>query len=377
MSNSGGTKVEKIAVIFGGPATEHDVSILTGLQTARELSKTHDDVVALYWTKTADWYTVSPEAEGADFVDGVPSNARPIRFVADASGGFMYEKKGLFGKNEPLQLDVVVNCCHGGPGEDGSLQAALDLAGIAYTGPDVAGAALGMDKLAFTGVMQAAGLPVLPKVALVPGVRVDFEGPYIVKPRFGGSSVGIEVVDSVETALRLLDASPFLRAGAVLEPYRGDSYDLNICTRTFPDVQLSAIEKPQRSAAGSQFLNYKDKYVGGEGMVSAPRELPADIPQTTADALRDMAARIATICNVRGLQRIDFLMDGVDLYVNEINTIPGSHGKHLWVNPDIPFGELLNDMIAEAHKRPARKWIVAGADGSALRSAGAIQGKLS
>ncbi len=76
---------------------------------------------------------------------------------------------GRLGRTRPLPIDAVVNCCHGGPGEDGTLQAALDLVGVAYTGPGVAAAALGMDKLAFAGVAQAAGLPVLPRVLLRKG----------------------------------------------------------------------------------------------------------------------------------------------------------------------------------------------------------------
>jgi D-alanine-D-alanine ligase len=363
------------AVIFGGPSPEHDVSVLTGLQAVQALGKAGRDVAALYWAKTGDWFSVDPALEAQAFVDGVPAGAAPVRLVAVIGGGFV--EVGRRGRERPIEISAAVNCCHGGPGEDGSLQAALDLAGIRYTGPSVAGAALGMDKLAFGAVVTAAGLPSLPRAAVTPDGDIPFDGPYIVKPRYGGSSIGIETVADRETARARLGANVHLRAGAVVEPYRADSHDLNIAVRTWPELQLSAIEKPLRSASGSDILGYADKYVGGEGMVSAPRELPADIDDATADRIRTMARELVDFAAVRGIARIDFLADGDELYVNEINTIPGSLAKYLWIDPAVAFDRLLLDMLAEAEQRPTTHWTVQGADGTALRSAGTIASKLS
>lgn len=362
------------AVIFGGPSPEHDVSILTGLQAAQALAKAGHSVTALYWSKTGDWFSVDADLEAKAFVDGTPAGAAPVRLVASTGGGFV--AAGRLGRDRVLEVTAAVNCCHGGPGEDGTLQAVLDLAGIRYTGPSVAAAALGMDKLAFGAVAVAAGLPSLPRAALTPDVDVPFDGPYIVKPRYGGSSIGIDTVADLGTARARLGANVHLRAGAVIEPYRPDSYDLNIAVRTWPELQLSAIEKPVRSGSGSDILGYTDKYVGGEGMVSAPRELPAPIDEATADRIRTMAAGIVAVASVRGVARIDFLADGDELYVNEINTIPGSLAKYLWIEPTVAFDRLLLDMLEEAERRPTTHWTVQGADGSALRSAGTIAGKL-
>jgi len=370
--------LRKIAVIFGGPSPEHDVSILTGLQAARELQRSNSEVVTIYWSKSGDLFRVAPTLEGKDLVNGVPSGAEPIELTAGTGGGFRPAKKSLLAKTAMLHVGVAIVCCHGGPGEDGTLQGALDVAGIPYTGPGVTSAALGMDKLAFGGVAAGAGLPVLPRMLLVESTTsVPFDGPYIVKPRFGGSSIGIEVVDTVQTAAALVRSSPHLRAGAVIEPYRPDSYDLNVAVRLFPQPELSAIEKPMRSATTSgDILGYADKYVGGEGMVSAPRELPAVLPEAVTKSIQTMALEIAQLCDVRGVQRIDFLADGDDVFVNEINTIPGSLAKHLWVEPTVPFATLLEDMVREATQRPSRRWTSSGADGTALQAAGAISGKL-
>ncbi len=385
--------MSEIAVIFGGPSPEHDVSVLTGLQAAHELQRAGHGVQALYWSKTAEWFAVDASLEATAFLDGLPKGSQPLRLVLEAGGGF--ESTGGRFSKKPTVFEVAVVCCHGGPGEDGTLQAALDGAGIAYTGPGVAAAALGMDKLAFGGVMVAAGLPTLPRVALTPaaddrdadvGVDVIGEGPYIVKPRFGGSSIGIEVVEDLATAKALLgtsvvDARVHLRAGAVLEPFRPDLFDVQVALRCWPQVEVSAIERPLRSpgragSAGNEILGYTDKYVGGEGMASAPRELPADLPPAVADDLRRAARRIGELALVRGVARIDFLTDGNEWVVNEINTIPGSLARYLWIDPVVPFARLLEDMIAEARARPMARYSAAGADGLVLRGASSIAAKL-
>jgi D-alanine-D-alanine ligase len=373
-----------VAIIFGGPSPEHDVSVLTGLQAARELSGggTAGGVRGLYWSKTGEWYEVDPGLEASAFVDGVPRGAMALRLVAGPGGGFVPEG-GRFGRSKAAPIDVAVVCCHGGPGEDGTLQAVLDLVGIAYTGPTVAGAALGMDKLAFAGVAQAAGLRTLPRVALdTDTADVGFAGPYIVKPRFGGSSIGIAVVADLATANALLGSSRHLAAGAVVEPYRADCVDLQVGVRSWPSLELSAVERPIRTpraggAAGEpEILGYADKYQGGEGMASAPRELPATLEPAVEGEIRETAATISRIISLRGLARIDFLWDGDRVFLNEVNTIPGSLARYLWIDPVIPFARLLADLLEEARHRPTHSYGAHGADGSVLRGAASIAAKL-
>jgi D-alanine-D-alanine ligase len=122
------------AVVFGGPSDEHDISILTGLQVARAVG----DIDSIYWSKSGEWYLVDADLEAGDFVEGAPRKSREISFVASPGQGFVLKKKSL-------GLDAVLIACHGGPGEDGTLQGMLDLVGLRYTGPGQASSALGMD----------------------------------------------------------------------------------------------------------------------------------------------------------------------------------------------------------------------------------------
>ena len=367
-----------VAVLFGGPSPEHDVSILTGLQAARELTASGQSIKAIYWSKLGQFFGVDPRLEASAFLEGVPNGASPLTLAVGDSGGFLEIGSGRRKGSTPWVLDAVVLCTHGGPGEDGTLQAALDLSGIRYSGPTVAGAALGMDKLAFGAVMVAAGIPSLPRIALTSDLTdVSFDGPYIVKPRFGGSSIGIDVVADLDVAKARLSTNSHLANGAVLEPYRPDLHDLQVAVRSFPHRQLSAIEKPLRATNGAgEILGYADKYVGGEGMASAPRELPANVSERRqADMLR-LANQVAEVAGVRGVARIDYLANDDELYVNEINTIPGSLARYLFIEPLVQFGQLLSDWIEEAKSSPTHRYSAQGADGLVLRGAASIAAKL-
>ncbi len=369
----------RVAVLFGGPSPEHDVSILTGLQAARALETESGigTVHALYWTKAGSWLEVASASEARAFVDGPPEDARRVELRTGPDGGFVTRSGRHGSKVQVLGFDAAIICCHGGPGEDGTLQGMLDCAHVAYSGPSAASAALGMDKLATTGVLSAAGVPTLPRMALdAATAEPSIPGPYIVKPRYGGSSIGIDVVRDWPTALARLGTNVHLRPGAVIEPYREDLYDLQVAVRTWPETSLSAIERPLGRDTSTEILEYADKYVGGEGMLSAPRELPARIGAGLEEELRGAALLAAKVLGARGVNRIDFLSDGRVLYLNEINTIPGSLARHLFVDPPVPFGELLIGLALEAVERPAMVFSTAGADGSVLRGAGTIAAKL-
>ncbi|HJQ75894.1 MAG TPA: hypothetical protein VJ948_01380 [Acidimicrobiia bacterium] len=353
------------AVVFGGPSDEHDISILTGLQVAHAL----EGIDALYWSKSGEWHLVDSDLEAGDFVDGAPRRSREIDFLASPGGGFVLKRR-------PIPFDAVLIACHGGPGEDGTLQGMLDVAGIRYTGPGQAASALGMDKLAFGAAMAAAGLPTLPRTLLTEDNRAEpgFEAPFIVKPRFGGSSIGIEVADDWETVMALVAASPYFAQGAVVEPFLTGSRDLQLAVRTHPGFELSAVEAPARSAEG--IYSYDQKYLAWGGEVSQGRELPATLDAPLAAGITELSRRITDIAGLRGVARIDFLEKDGSLYVNEVNTIPGSMAAYLWIEPPIGRPQLFSDMLEEAATGPTRAFSTAGSDGTALRSAGTIASKL-
>ena len=358
-------------VVFGGPSPEHDISILTGLMAARTLASLGIDVQCLYWTKTGAWYLVDAASEAVDFLEGVPRDAKELGFMASVGSGWV--TGGRLGRPKPLGVDVVINACHGGPGEDGALQAAFDLAGIRASGPPAWSANLAMDKLAFGAVLASAGLPTVERRPLLAAVPPPGEGPFIVKPRFGGSSIGIEVVEDHVTALALAAASPHYAKGGVIEPFLEGASDLTVSVRTHPEVEVSPIERPLRAGA---LYDYKEKSLAGGGLEGSRRELPADIPADLAERIRSLARTVVELTGVRGVSRIDFLWTGRELFVNELNNPPGSLSNYLWAAGGVDTPRLVADLLDEAEHNPGPGWSALGADGMALHDAGSIAAKL-
>ena len=119
----------------------------------------------------------------------------------------------------------------------------------------------------------------------------------------------------------------------MLQKYLPAAVDLNISIKTWPSLALSAVERPLRTNGPEGIYSYADKYLGGDaGIASAPRELPAEIPAEIEASLRSCAEQIASLTMARSVARIDFLWDGSDLWVNEINTIPGSLSWYFWAH---------------------------------------------
>lgn len=365
------------AVVFGGLSPEHDISILTGLQAARLLSGRGQDVTCIYWNRVGEWQRVPTDLEGTHFTSGEVPGAEPLSLRVPE--GFV-ERRRL--RDQPLAVDVVVNCCHGGPGEDGTLAGLLALAGIRVTGPGPEASAWVMDKLATSGIPALAGLDrfgveAIPTVAVSPETtRIDLPTPWVVKPRFAGSSLGVEVgIEDVETAVALSRSGPS-RAGAVAQTQLQGWFDLNVSVRVHPKVEVSPIEKPVRSGT---VYGYREKYLaGGEGMESARRELPADLPAEVTKRIEGAAEAIALTIGLTGVPRVDFLYDGGDrLAFCEVNAIPGSLGLYLWAAAGYDRADVVTDLVAEALALPVSRphWSSA-TDGAALRSAGTVAAKL-
>lgn len=361
---------DKVGVLFGGPSPEHEISILTGLQCERLLTGAGLDVTPIYWARNAEWWRVPAGTEARDFLQGPPPQSESLLFEP-GNGGF--SRRGKLGRRTDLPLSSVLLCVHGGAGESGVLQGMLELSGIPYTGPTPSASALGMDKLAFAGLLSMNDVPCAPRLALTPNLEaVDFDGPYLVKPRFGGSSIGIEVVSDLQTARHLLATSSHLRAGAVVEPFLSGAADLNLGLCTHPTLKTSLLERPERAGTDG-FYTFEDKYLQGEGLLSAARELPARVEEWVVEEAQRLAGSVAELMPLAGLARLDFLFHQGKLLVNEVNTIPGILGLYLW---EESAEELLMASLEEAKQRPSSPSTAVFQPGAALQSAAGISGKL-
>ena len=355
----------KIAVIIGGPSPEHDISILTGLQSARVLS-VKNDVSIIYWTKDNNWYLLDSDLESTDFIENSINFSKELHLSLGKDNCFLYKRK-------KIEFDIFVNSCHGGPGDDGSLQGLLEIMDVKYTGPNLQTAQLCMDKYAFYSLMKTNNLPVLDKFRIQKNVTPNFKGPYVLKPQFGGSSIGVELVEDYETALKISESSDLYERGALLEQYLENADDLLIGVRNYPEFNFSEIEKPIRN---SNLFSYEEKYLNNGGLEGSKRELPAVLSEKICNNIYSYIEKINKIIPSRGIVRYDFLKIEDEVYINEINTIPGSHALYLWKNLNISKYDLLHNMVLEGLNEKSNQWSIQGSDGMALRSAKDINSKL-
>ena len=358
-----------IGVITGGPSPEHDISILTGLQAGRVLEEKHKTSI-IYWSKDNKWYLNSTDLEGEDFLDTIKVTKNRINIQFNDDPGFYLKKK-------KLEFDVLVNACHGGPGEDGTLQSLLEVLNIPYTGPDSSLAQICMDKYIFTLLLKNSNLPVLDRALLEDEMEgIEINSPYILKPRFGGSSIGVEVVKNLETAKSLVKNSNLYSRGAILEEYLEDSEDYLIAAFGYPDLNLSEIEKPIRDNTPSSIFNYQDKYLRNGGLEESSRELPAQLLEKENNEILLLTKKLIELIGIRGVYRIDFLKKDEKIYINEVNSIPGSLSTYLWKNTNLTKFSIIESIVLEALDASSNKWDTTGSDGDALVKAKDIESKL-
>jgi D-alanine-D-alanine ligase len=380
----------RVGVAFGGRSVEHDVSIITGLQALSVLEERHAPV-PIYIARSGRWYTGEALRDLATYQRNPPSRGAPhsggqaggddpsaeeihfdlhrgrllrsaspkghtLRGAGRAGGSLLRSRR----PGEPIELDVVVLATHGTQGEDGCLQGALELARLPYVGPPVGAAAATMDKVTTKAILAQAGLPALEHLALrreeweagadatAARVRERFAFPLYVKPSSLGSSVGVSRVDTDSELSDALQLGFELDRVCLVEPAVESGKEVNCAVIGRPGAgsRASVCEQP---VAAESFLSFEDKYMSGEkseGMRGARRLIPAPLSDALTAQVQDLAKRAFTAFGCAGVTRVDFLIDAEgNVYVNELNTIPGSFSFYLWEPAGLPFTELMDELI--------------------------------
>jgi D-alanine-D-alanine ligase len=388
-----------VGVAFGGRSVEHDVSIITGLQALGVLSERHAPV-PIYIARSGRWYTGEALRELSVYQqDGEDPDAEEVHFdlhngrllgaAPSGGGGLLRSRRSSGGRSgQSIELDVVVLATHGTQGEDGCLQGALELARLPYVGPPVGAAAAAMDKVTTKAVLAQAGLPALEYLALrreqweqdgpavCARVRERFPFPLYVKPASLGSSVGVSRCASGDELADALELAFELDRACLVEPAVEDGIEVNCAVVGRPGVEprASLCEQP---VAAESFLSFEDKYMSdgkGEGMKGAQRLIPAPIADDLTARVQDLARRSFTAFGCGGVTRVDFLV-GADgqVYINELNTIPGSFSFYLWEPAGLPFVNLMDELIDFAladHREALRTTTVFATNLLAARAAG-------
>ena len=369
-----------LAVLYGSRACEHDVSIVTALQAMDNLDRSKYNVIPVYLAKDGRWFTGQALRDVRFYKAFDEAKVTPCRLSPAGNGQGLLErwpkKRSLFGGADEL---ARVDCCllafHGMNGEDGTIQGLLELYDIPFTSSGVLGSAAGMDKIAMKLLYKGAGFPVLDMVwflredfqrdrqAQLDRVERAFGYPCFVKPANLGSSIGITKAKDRASLEQAIEVAAGFDKRILVEKGLEKPKEVNCAALGYGgDVRASVCEMP---VSWEEFLRFDDKYLHGAkgakgsnkapakgGMASLGRQIPAPIPQETTEKIQAITVEMFRLMDLKGVVRVDYLIDqeSGQVYVNEVNTIPGSLAFYLWEPLGIPYAKLLDALVEDAFK---------------------------
>ena len=380
----------KVGVMFGGKSVEHEISIISAIQAMGYLDKEKYDVIPIYITKSNEFYVGEDIAKIESYtrLPELLKNSTRVILVKDENKVKLirYPFKKL-SSNFVDYIDIAFPVVHGTNVEDGTLQGYLNMLDIPFVGCDVLSSAVGMDKYVMKTVLKDNGIPVLDckcfsdkeydddNDKVVNTIESELSYPVIVKPVNLGSSIGISKAKNREELYTSLDTA-FSYASKVLVENCGQNLKEINCSvlGDFEYAEPSECEEPVNSG---DILDFSQKYIGdgsakgakggvkggvkssggSKGMATLKRKIPAEITDEQRDTIRKMAVDAFKCLGCNGVSRIDFMMntESGEIWLNEINTIPGSLSFYLWEPIGVPYTKLLDKMISLALKREREK----------------------
>jgi D-alanine-D-alanine ligase len=362
----------RVAVLFGSRSVEHEVSIVTAMQIFANINRDKYEVVPIYVDKQGAW-KLGPgldKLESFRNLELVEKNKLTEFRMPDQINSMEISpvESGFLG-HRAEKFDILIPAVHGTYGEDGTLQGLLEMTGIPYTGCGVGASALGMDKVAQKAVYEREGLPVVKYVwfydweweknknNLIKKVEKELGYPICVKPANLGSSVGINMAKNKKEFKWAVSVVERFDSKILVEQGLIDIDEINVSVMGNDELEVSVCEQPIKSR---EVLTYEDKYLKGgktKGMASLSRLVPAPISQLLTQKIQDYAKRAFRALGCNGISRVDFLVDIKKdiVYVNEINTMPGSLSFYLWERSGYTFTRLIDKLIDLGMKKYQEK----------------------
>ena len=360
-----------VAVFMGGKSCEHEISCISASQVIKALDENKYEIIPIYIAKNNDMYTGEALMDISNFADDIVSKLEKVSIYKDGSKVYVKPIKGLFKK--PINIDVAFEVVHGTNVEDGSLAGYLEMLDIPYTGSDVLGSAVGQDKAIMKEIFEHEKIKIVDWFYILAhdydlnevkkkANKIGY--PLIIKPANLGSSVGIEVVHNEDELEEKIKECAKYDFKLVIEKMVTKLKEVNISVMgSIFEQKLSAIEEVYKEG---EFLDFTNKYEkgakgtkgtktikgtkGSKGMASTSRKVPADITSAQKKKVETMAIKAFKALNAKGAVRIDFIIDEEtgEVYVNEINSIPGSLAFYLWSEVGIDFTKECDELIQNA-----------------------------
>lgn len=356
----------QLGILFGGASVEHEISILSAIQAMNHLDQTRYEIIPIYVGKDHQLYH-SPMLRDVDNFRDLDKLCAKLSPIALYKKGNKVLLKGTSLFHREISIDMILPIMHGTYGEDGTLQGYLRMLGIPFCACDISAAVLGQDKELMKQVLMAKELPLVPWFAVEKDKQKETDfmkqceeigWPLIIKPATLGSSVGIHIAKNTEDLFSALDDAFQYDRHVVIEHALTKMREFNCAV--FGDEEEVTVSSIEEVLKGDEILSYKDKYEGNgksKGIVSTNRMIPAELSKSLQAEMEMLAVQTFHALRGFGIARIDFLMDKETdkLYINEINTIPGSLSFYLFEPKGIAFAQLLDEYIQLTLKRQRKQ----------------------
>lgn len=368
----------KLGVFFGGKSVEHEVSIITAIQAIENINKEKYDIIPVYIAKNNKMYCGEFIGDIRQYKDinSLLNNSREVTLAQKGDKVVLLKcNKRFFEKSIYDYIDIAFPIVHGTNVEDGTIQGYLKMFNLPYVGCDVISSAVGMDKYVCKCLLKENNIPVLDCKCftlkdfndsvenIMEEVEKDIPYPVIVKPVNLGSSVGIEIAKNKEELQKSIENAFSYSKKILVEKVIVKLKEVNCSVvGDYEEAMASECEEPVKT---DEILSYTDKYISGgkktggkmagskNSMNAGVLKLPAEITKEQKQTIQDLAIKTFKILGCSGVIRIDFMIDEDtnQIYVNEVNTIPGSLSFHLWRATNLNYTDLLDKLIDLSLKR--------------------------
>jgi D-alanine-D-alanine ligase len=353
----------RVALIFGGRSGEHEVSLMSARSVLSVLDPSKYEVTQIGITREGKWLTAENVLDKfeKEKLDGL----EPVIISPDPSeaGIFVLRGKQL---DKLADTDVYFPLLHGTFGEDGTIQGLFEMANAAYVGAGVTGSAVGMDKGIFKEVMRSIGVPSVDSIIVLRSeIEQDMNAiiakaeqvsayPIFTKPANLGSSVGVTKCRTRSDLQEGLMEAALYDRRVLVERGVANVREIEVSVLGNDDPHASV---PGEVLPSREFYSYESKYVDGtSGLV-----IPAPLPSETMARIQELAVRAYKAIDCAGMARVDFFLDkdSGEVYLNELNTIPGftkiSMYPKLWEASGMTYTELVDRLIELALQRKAER----------------------
>ncbi len=333
-----------ILVIFGGVSNENEISVITGTMAVNVLKSGGDGVIPVYISQNGGIYAGELLADINNF-KGERYLAAPRAIIADG-GVYTLTKRGKIKKY--IKADVALNCCHGGAGEGGAVCGLCAVAKIPLASAEIFSSSVFMDKYLTKLILSALDIKTADYAYITDAEKADYHAdmpdfPVIVKPVSLGSSIGVEKAETREQLENALAAALMYDSAVIVEKYLENRREIN-CAAYFYGGEVITGEC-EEAFSGGDLLSFEDKYMGGGKSV-----LPADIPADISDLIKNITKKVYSALNMRGIVRFDFILCGSEVYLSEVNTVPGSLSYYILSKGFKDFYKVLSKVIRQAEK---------------------------